>query len=131
MLKRTSTKTLAAAALSLLALSAGTARAEDDGQAAAGKAIFEHTCAACHFLAPGKAGFGPNLHGVYMRKAGSTSGFAYSQAMSKATFVWDENNLRSWIADNEKFVPGTRMRHVAITDRAQQDYLIAFLKQLK
>lgn len=126
-------KTIIAAAIAAAIGSFGlssTAMATE-AEAAAGAAVFQQRCSACHFLAPGKAGFGPNLHGIYGRKAGTTAGFAYSKAMEGSGLVWDADNLRAWIADNEKLVPGTRMRHVAITDRAEQDYLIAFLKDLK
>ncbi len=97
---------------------------------AAGRVVFNH-CIACHFIEPGKQGFGPNLHGVYGRTAGTLPGFAYSAALPKSGIVWTEDNLRKWIAGNDKLVPGTRMRHVSITDKAEQDYLIAFLKSLK
>lgn len=42
-----------------------------------------------------------------------------------------EDNLRKWITDNEALVPGTRMRHVAIADPAERDYLISFLHTLR
>ena len=42
-----------------------------------------------------------------------------------------EDNLRKWISGNDTFIPGTRMRHVAVTDKAKQDELIEFLKGLK
>ncbi|MBT7138039.1 MAG: cytochrome C, partial [Rhodospirillaceae bacterium] len=62
---------------------------------------------------------------------GSLPRYAYSKAMKNAGFVWDDNYLRDWIHDNEKFLPGTRMRHVSITDITEQDYLLAFIKTLK
>lgn len=116
----------------LLGASVATAaRADDAARAAAGEPIFQHRCGACHALKPGKAGFGPNLRGIHGRTAGTVPGFAYSEAMQKSRIVWTDDALRQWIADNDKFVPGTRMRHVAITDPAEQDYLIAYLKTLK
>ena len=57
--------------------------------------------------------------------------FAYSEAVQKSGVVWNEDNLRKWISGNDKFIPGTRMRHVAVTDKAKQDELIDFLKALK
>ncbi|WP_448204122.1 c-type cytochrome [Azospirillum sp. sgz302134] len=97
---------------------------------AAGKQVF-HQCAACHSLDSSKNAFGPSLYNVVGRKAGSIPRFDYSEALKTSNITWTEDNLRQWIAGNDKFVPGTRMRHVAITDRAEQDYLIAFLKSLK
>jgi cytochrome c len=51
--------------------------------------------------------------------------------MQASGITWTEDNLRKWIADNDALVPGTRMRHVSISDPAEQDYLISFLRSLK
>lgn len=96
---------------------------------AAGKEQF-NKCTACHSLDESKNAFGPSLIGVVGRKAASLPRFAYSDALRDADITWTEDNLRKWIAGNDEFVPGTRMRHVEITDKAEQDYLIAYLKTL-
>ena len=111
-------------------MTAFAAKADETAEQAAGRKVFDH-CIACHFIDPGKQGFGPNLHGVLGRPAASLPGFVYSEGLSKSGIVWTEANLRKWVSGNDKFVPGTRMRHVAITDKTEQDYLIAFLKSLK
>lgn len=114
-------------------LTAGPAAAASDNDAmmaAQGQQVFHH-CAGCHSLDSAKNAFGPSLIGVVGRPAASTPRFAYSDALKASNIVWTEANLRKWIAGNDSFVPGTRMRHVAITDPAEQDYLIAFLKTLK
>ncbi|WP_448188393.1 c-type cytochrome [Azospirillum sp. sgz301742] len=110
-------------------LAGGPALAET-AEEVAGRQVFNH-CAACHALDPSKNAFGPSLIGVVGRKAGTLPRFEYSDAMRKSGITWTEANLRRWIADNEKVLPGTRMRHVSIKDRAEQDYLIAFIKSLK
>lgn len=97
---------------------------------AAGQELF-NKCSACHSLDESKNAFGPSLIGVVGRKAASLPRFAYSDALKNSDITWDEENLRKWIAGNDDFVPGTRMRHVEITDKAEQDYLIAYLKTLK
>ena len=51
--------------------------------------------------------------------------------MQASGLTWTADNLRKWISNNEGLVPGTRMRHVSITDPAEQDYLISFLATLK
>lgn len=114
----------------LAIIGAGPAIASEAALEAAGRQVF-NKCVACHFIEPGKKGFGPDLHGVVGRKAASKAGFEYSAALRGANIVWTEANLRRWIANNDGTVPGTRMRHVSITDPAEQDYLIAFLKSLK
>jgi len=102
-----------------------------DAMVAAGYAAFQHRCIACHSMNASKNSFGPSLFGVIGRKAGSLPRFAYSEAMKNADFVWDDNYLRDWINDNESFLPGTRMRHVSITDITEQDFILAFIKSLK
>ena len=101
----------------------------EDAMVAAGRVVF-HQCEACHTLDPAKNGFGPNLHGVVGRMAGSVPRFAYSDALKNSGITWNEENLRKWVMDNQALVPGTRMRHVSVSDPAEQDYLIAFLKSL-
>jgi cytochrome c len=90
-----------------------------------------HQCASCHSMDTSANAFGPSLIGVYGRKAGAVPRFAYSEAVQKSGIVWDEDNLRKWISGNDTFIPGTRMRHVAITDPKRQDELIDFLKALR
>ena len=97
---------------------------------AAGEQIFAK-CTACHSTDSSKNAFGPSLTGVVGREAASLPRFAYSKALSESGLTWTEDNLRKWIAGNDQFVPGTRMRHVEITDKAEQDFLIAYLKSLK
>lgn len=97
---------------------------------AAGKEVFKR-CQACHSADSSKNTFGPSLTGVVGRDAASLPRFNYSKALRNSGLVWSEENLRKWVADNDKLVPGTRMRHVSISDAAEQDYLIAYLKTLK
>ncbi len=99
--------------------------------AAAGKIMFEQRCRSCHAEDPNAQSYGPSLQGVIGRTAGTVEGFAYSDAMKNSGIVWNENSLRAWIADNDGFMPGTRMRHVGIQDAAEQDFLIAYIKTLQ
>jgi cytochrome c len=96
---------------------------------AAGQEIFKKG-SACHSADGSKNTFGPSLVGVIDRKAGTLPRFAYSDALKKSGLTWTEANIRRWVAGNDILVPGTRMRHVQITDKAEQDYLLAYLKSL-
>lgn len=98
---------------------------------AAGKIMFEQRCRSCHAEDPSKQSYGPSLIGVIGRKSGSLEGFNYSDAMKASDIVWSADTLRKWIAGNDDYMPGTRMRHVGITDTAEQDFLIAYIKTLK
>jgi cytochrome c len=97
----------------------------------AGQVMFEHRCRSCHADDPAAKSYGPPLTGIVGRKAGSVAGFDYSDAMKTSGIVWDETSLRAWIADNKGFLPGTRMRHVGVTDSMEKDFLISYLKTLK
>lgn len=97
---------------------------------AAGEIMFEQRCRSCHADDPALKAYGPSLIGVLGRKAGSLEGYEYSDAMKNSGIVWNENTLRAWMADNDGFMPGTRMRHVGISDRAEQDFLLTYLKAL-
>ena len=55
--------------------------------------------------------YGPSLHGVYGRQAGSVPGFAYSRAFKNILqgVVWDRGTLDVWIMDSQAWVPGSMM----------------------
>ncbi len=126
-MKKVMVKLLSAAALA--GMIASPVQAEEAAMVAAGAEVFKR-CQACHTADSSKNAFGPSLTGVVGRQAAALPRFAYSEALQESGITWTEDNLRQWVADNTKLVPGTRMRHVAISDAAEQDYLIAYLKTL-
>jgi cytochrome c len=98
----------------------------------AGQQVFKNHCASCHTPTTGAhTTFGPNLRGVFGRRAGSMPGFPYSEALKNSGLTWDEDTLRRWVAANEHIVPNTLMPHVGISDPAEQIYLVEYLKTLK
>lgn len=105
--------------------------AGEDAMNKAGQVMFEHRCRSCHADDPAKKSYGPSLVGIFGRKAASVEGFAYSDAMKASGIVWDEAALRKWIADNTEVMPGTRMKHMSITDKNEQDFILSYLKALK
>ena len=67
------------------------------------------------------------LSGVVGRQAGTAEGYEFSEALAASGIVWTPAALRAWLEDNDGFMPGTKMRHVGVTDRTVQDFIIAYL----
>ena len=85
-------------------------------------------CAACHTVTPGGPNMtGPNLHGVFGRKAASTPSFAYSDALKATGITWDAAQIDRWIADPKLVAPGTKMTFAGMKDAKDRTDLIAFL----
>ena len=93
-----------------------------------GKLLFQ-ACAACHTGRPDA--IGPNLNGIVGRKAAVLEDFRYSNPMKRANLVWDDANLRAYIADPQAKVPGNRMPFGGLHEAADVDDVIAYLKTLR
>jgi cytochrome c len=93
-----------------------------------GTAVFK-PCASCHQVGPNaRGGFGPQLNGLFGRRAGSTSDFKYSGALETSGIVWDERTLSAFLRDPDKTVPGTKMRFWGIHDEKEMAALLAYLR---
>lgn len=96
--------------------------------AATGARAFKQ-CASCHQVGPdARAGFGPQLNGLFGRRAGTTPDFAYSDAMKRSGIVWDERTLSAYLHDPKKLVPDTKMRFWGIGDENEIKALLAYLR---
>lgn len=122
--KRSSVRALVLA--SLLATPAAFA-----ADAAAGKAVFDKLCVACHSLEPGAVQIGPPLQGVVGRKAASVKEFAmYTPALKAYNVTWDARTLDEFLASPFTKVPGTNMV-MPVPDAKERADLISFLSTLK
>jgi len=94
-----------------------------------GQSLFASQCGTCHTSergAPPRQG--PNLAGVYLRKAGSLADFHYSSGFAKAGFVWDDAHLDAWLTNPQKLIPGAVMLYRQ-ANAATRTGIIAWLKE--
>lgn len=97
--------------------------------AAAGERVFGQ-CRACHQVGEtARNVIGPQLNGLFGRKAGSVEGYAYSPANKASDITWDEANFRTYIKDPRGQMPGTKMVYAGLKEDARITDLVAYLKQ--
>jgi len=109
----------------LLLLAPGRAAAD----IAAGQAEF-NKCKICHTVeSGGRNVVGPNLHGIFGRKAGTADKFAYSEAMRNSGIVWDDETLAKYLRSPREVVRGGKMAFPGIKDDEQIANLLAYLHQ--
>lgn len=109
-----------------LALTPFAAKAQD---AEAGGRVFAQ-CRTCHQIGENaKNGVGPQLNGLFGRKAGTVEGYSYSNAYKALDKVWSPENFTVYIKDPRGVTPGTKMVYPGLKDETQIKNLIAFLSQ--
>lgn len=85
-------------------------------------------CRSCHTIAPGGANMtGPNLHGVFGKKAASNPDYKYSDALKASNITWDAEQLYQWLANPKTFMPGTKMTFAGLNDSKDRVDLIGWL----
>ena len=120
---------IGAASVLIVGLSV-TAASAQSGDAARGQRVFNLQCKACHTLEKdGASVVGPNLHGVFGRKAGTATGFEFSEAMKKSGIVWDDATIADYNRDPKGKVPDTKMVFNGVKNAGQLADLVAYLKE--
>ena len=123
-------KTWAGATASVVMISASGQAFAQSGDASRGQRLFSQQCRACHTVEKdGATLVGPNLHGLFGRKAGTAAGYSFSEAMTKSGIVWDDTTLAEYNRDPKGRVPGTKMMFNGVKQPAQVDDLVAYLKE--
>jgi len=86
-------------------------------------------CAICHTADKGgEDKLGPNLWGVYGKKAGQGS-FAFSDALKSSGLTLDDATLNAWLENPRALVPGNRMSFPGLKDPAKRQEIIDYLKK--
>ena len=98
------------------------------GEIKRGKMLFIQ-CRACHDLQPGPtAKVGPNLAGLFGRKAASVAGFGYSTALKNSSITWDRAQLDRWIEKPTAVVSGNAMAFAGVAVATDRAALLNFLE---
>jgi cytochrome c len=85
-------------------------------------------CKACHDVEAGLPHkVGPNLHGMFGRKAGTAEGFRYTDALVKSGIVWTPETMDTWLKQPGAMVPGNGMAFAGIANDADRASLVAWL----
>ncbi len=82
-------------------------------------------------MEPDKNRLGPSLAGIVGRKAGTVSGFAYSESNKTSNVVWDDATLDKYLADPKGFMPGTKMLYAGMKSPDDRKALIEYMRAAK
>ena len=99
---------------------------------ARGERVFQR-CFACHSVVAGEDKLpGPNLRGVVGRRAATLPGFRFSPALIQAGergLVWTRATLDAYLADPERFLPGTEMGMPGLREAVDRRDVIDYLEK--
>ena len=117
---------LGSGVLAILAIASATTVSA--APAARGRLLFLK-CASCHDISQASSPkIGPNLYGVFGRKAGILPDYNYSDAMKSQAFSWNEETLDRWLKEPSALVPGSAMAFAGIDEKSDREALIAYLR---
>ena len=89
-------------------------------------------CVVCHSLEKnGKFRVAPNLWGIVgAEKARARKHYSYSKALLNKGGVWTAEEIDQFLADANKFLPGTT-KSIKVKDAEERQRIIDYLKTLK
>jgi cytochrome c len=116
----------------IVLLAPATPAVGETGDAVAGEAVFRRECAACHEIGAGAVHrVGPQLNGIFGRRAGSQAGYGYSRALLRQGadgLVWDWATLGAYVENPRALVSGTRMAYRGLREAGARADLLAYLR---
>ncbi|WP_455204022.1 c-type cytochrome [Kaarinaea lacus] len=89
-------------------------------------------CVVCHSLEKnGPFRVAPNLWGIIgAEKARAKGSYAYSVALNKKGGFWTPEELDQFLADPDKYLPGTK-KSIRVKSPEERQKIIDYLKELK
>lgn len=87
-------------------------------------------CLPCHAADSQNRPSGPNLHGLFGRRAATVEGYFYSEPLKASGIVWDAETLDAFIANPSERVPGTFML-AGVPDPARRAAIVDYVRNLK
>lgn len=87
-------------------------------------------CLACHAADSQNRPTGPNLYGLFGRRAGTVDGYFYSEPLKASGIVWDAETLDAFIANPSERVPGTFML-AGVPDPVRRAAIVDYLRTLR
>jgi aldose sugar dehydrogenase len=95
-----------------------------------GAVLFGTDCGTCHKVVNGATNaYGPDLHGIVGRQAGSNRNFdGYSPAMKAYGKTWTKQELDHFIENPQAAVPGTLMAVPGVVDADERAAIVDYLE---
>lgn len=96
----------------------------------AGKGLIKK-CTVCHSLDKGGVHkIGPNLWNVAGADKAKAPGYKFSSSMVSTAGKWDDESLYHFLRKPSKFIPGTKMSFIGISDPQDIADIILYLKTI-
>ena len=102
-----------------------------EGDATAGRTLFQRTCQNCHAVEIGVNKIGPSLWNVVGRQPATVPDYAYSDSMKANKTVWGPASLDAYLADPRGDVHGVKMFFKGLPEAKDRADVIAYLQTLK
>ena len=102
----------------------------DDPLLQRGQTLFKK-CIHCHSYKKQQGHrIGPNLYGLFGRKAGAIDDYDYSEAWKNAKFLWTDQTLDTYLTAPHKMIPNNRMPFDGLSRPDDRRALIIYMKKI-